>query len=116
MAAMRTAIPLPKRYGHPTAWNLVGLARYNTGDSVEAKMAFYRALELNPSFHTARLNLATVFMTGGDFQHAEAQIKRILNETGARHKQALLSMAKLKNLEGDKAAAQKWSERASEQL
>jgi Tfp pilus assembly protein PilF len=116
IAAMRTAIPLPKRYGHPTAWNLVGLARYNTGDSVKAKLAFNRALQLNPSFHTARLNLATVFMTGGDFKNAEEQIKRVLTETNARHKQALLSMAKLKNLEGDKVAAEKWSARANEQL
>jgi Tfp pilus assembly protein PilF len=116
MAAMRTATPLPKRYGHPTAWNLVGLALYHTGDSIKAKLAFNKALQLNPSFHTARLNLATVFMTGGDFKNAEEQINRVLTETHSKNKQALLSMVTLKNLEGDKAAAERWSARASEQL
>jgi len=116
MAAMRTAMPLPGRYVHPTAWNLAGLARYQTGDSVKAKAAFNQALQLNPSFHAARLNLATVYMTGGDFKNAEEQIRRVLTETNSKHKQALLSMAMLKNLEGDKAAAEIWSARASEQL
>lgn len=116
LAAMRTATPLPKLYGHPTAWNLVGLARYHTGDSVKAKSAFNQALQLNPSFHAARLNLAMVFMTGGDFKNAEEHINRVLTETNSKHKQALLSMVTLKNLEGDKAAAERWSARIGEQL
>ncbi len=116
MAAMRTATPLPKRYKHPTAWNLLGLALYHTGDSIKAQSAFNQALQLSPTFYTARLNLATVFMTGGDFRHAEEQINRVLSETDSQNKQAFLSMATLKNLEGDKAAAEKWSARASESL
>lgn len=116
MAALRTATPLPGRYGHPTAWNLLGLAQYRTADTVRAKSAFNEALILNPSFHAARLNLATVFMTGGDFKHAEEQIQRVLTETNFKHKQALLSMVTLKNLEGNRAAADIWSMRARESL
>ena len=115
-AAMRTAVPLPKRYGHPTAWNLLGLAQYQTGDTVKAKAAFNKALALNPLFYAARLNLAMVFMNGGDFQNAETQIKRVLVETNGRYRQAFSSMATLKKLEGDKAAAEMWSLRAGESL
>jgi Tfp pilus assembly protein PilF len=115
-AAVRTATYLPKQYQHPTAWNLLGLAQYHTGDTLKAKKAFNQALALNGSFHAARLNLATIFMHGGDFKNAEAQIKQVLVETHFQDREALLSMVALKNLAGDKAGAKAWSARIGESL
>lgn len=115
--AMQTAIRLKKQYpDHPSSWNLWGLACDARSDSMKAKNAYERALSLKSDFHAARLNLATIFMKAGDFSGAETEIRRVLSATQGQDRQALLSMAKLKKLQGNPSEAEIWYARVSEIL
>lgn len=98
--ALKTALSVPKPYTHATAWNLLGLAWMHMKDAVKAKIAFDHALDMNPDFHMARLNLATVLMTGGDFRDAEDHITQVLQDS-PQHQEALLTREQLKRLQGE---------------
>jgi tetratricopeptide (TPR) repeat protein len=53
------------------AESLLGLQRYG-----QAKQAYVRAVELDPTFVRARFGLAAVLLTEGEYAHAHHQIRR----------------------------------------
>ncbi|MEJ2688121.1 MAG: PEP-CTERM system TPR-repeat protein PrsT, partial [Gammaproteobacteria bacterium] len=82
------------------AYNLEGAAYLGKKDFSEARAAFKKALEVNPKFHAARINLARLDVLQGKLEDAEREYGDVLaNAPGNLN--ALLGMAELAGRRGD---------------
>ncbi len=82
------------------AYNLEGAAYLGKKDLGEARAAFKKALEVNPKFHAARINLARLDVLQGKLEDAEREYGDVLaNAPGNLN--ALLGMAELAGRRGD---------------
>ncbi len=76
-AALETAVRQdPLR--HAGAWNDLGFARLQLGQTEAALDALRRAVALDPRFPTARVNLGTALLASGDLDAAAAQFEAAL--------------------------------------
>ena len=60
-------------------WEILGIASERTGDSTQARSAFQKAVELNPSNPTAHCNLGLCLNSVGEHAAAVRSIKKALN-------------------------------------
>jgi putative PEP-CTERM system TPR-repeat lipoprotein len=98
---------------NPIAFNLTGLALLAQGKLDEARARFDKAIELDPEFATALINLARVEVANDDIDAAEAQYQRAL-EGSPRNLAALLGMAAIAELKQDDAGLLTWLNRAQD--
>jgi tetratricopeptide (TPR) repeat protein len=71
-----------------------GLKSQRSGDSREAEECYLKALELDPDFHPARLNLSSIYLEKGKIAEAEKELNRLLSQTPEETK-VLYNMALL---------------------
>lgn len=69
---------LPRYEGYPDLHFLLGGAELRDGHADDAIVSFARALELNPDFHAARLELARSLEAVGQVDQAREQVSRVL--------------------------------------
>jgi pentatricopeptide repeat protein len=90
------------------AWNGLGWARFNGGESEEAVPAFEKCVELEPE-HPAGLNgLGQVYLSWGEFETAEKYLTKAAPKASAAH----FGLARLYLLTGDYEKAQRWIRRS----
>ena len=69
---------LPRFEGYPDLHFLLASAELRDGHADDAIISFARALELNPEFHAARLELARSLEAIGQVDQAREQVSRVL--------------------------------------
>lgn len=91
--------------------NLEGAAHLLAGDYGAARQAYQKALDIDPDFHTARLNLARVDIAENKLEAAEARLRKLLrvapDEVGS-----YLALAEIAKRRDDEPTAIDWLERA----
>ncbi|MEM9122633.1 MAG: XrtA/PEP-CTERM system TPR-repeat protein PrsT [Pseudomonadota bacterium] len=88
--------PLPYDFA-----STIALAR---GDEAAARRELSRALDVDPGFHTARLNLARLDIQAGDGQAARRQYQTILRQD-PKNAKALVALARLADSQNDPVEA-----------
>jgi Tfp pilus assembly protein PilF len=64
--------------GHYIAWNNMGFLLYNTQRFIrEAEMAFKKALEIEPNFIDAHINLFYLYIANNRVQDAKASLEAV---------------------------------------
>lgn len=102
-----------RKPSEPVPYNLTGLAYLAQGDKENARERFEKALELDPKFVTAELNLARIDVADDDLDAAQARYERVLaGQSG--HMGALLGMAALAERHGDGTMMISWLEKAQD--
>ena len=96
---------------NPGFANLLGLAKAMSGDAAGARVAFERALELDPSLPQAKLRLARLDIEAKSFDAAGARLAPIL-KADEKNVEALMAMASLSERRSQAADAQRWLEKA----
>ncbi len=110
--ALKVARELRSRFpDNAVAANLEGGAYAALGQMEQARASFEAVLEIDPDFHQARTNLATLKAQQGDIEGAEADYRKVL-ESDPGHAQALLGMAAVAGQQGDQAASREWLKKA----
>jgi len=99
---------------HPdniTYINLQGAARFSHGDTKGARDSFKKALEIDPWFLPARLNLAKLDLEEGDVASAQLRLKALVDE---HPKQAsiMLELARTFEKQGNFQEAERWARQA----
>lgn len=90
------------------AWNGLGWARFNGGDSIAAVPAFEKCVELEPS-HPAALNgLGQVYLSWREYDQA----KKYLTKAAPQAPAAWYGLARLYLLTGKYTAAERWTSKA----
>jgi Tfp pilus assembly protein PilF len=86
--------------------DMLGVIDHSRGNFMNAEQHFERALEINPAYTEAALNLAVTYNDRGKYEAARDVYKRIRNERGGE-KEALdpFARGKLANMHADLAAA-----------
>jgi putative PEP-CTERM system TPR-repeat lipoprotein len=100
-----------RRPEDPVAYNLTGLAFKAKGESAKARERFRKALDLDPGFSVAGLNLARMARADNDPDAAEKDYRGVLEHDPA-NLTALVGMLTLAGSRGDQEAFEKWLERA----
>ena len=100
-----------RRPNSPIPYNLTGLAFLAQGKLDEARERFAKALEVDPKFTTALINLARVDLADKDLAGAEQSYRRVL-QIDDKNLPALLGMAALADLNKDDAALEEWLRKA----
>lgn len=88
--------------------NMLGIVRHDRGDFAGAKAAFERAVELNPNYTEAQLNLVVVCNDLGDYDAGQAVFERLRGGTGAAVASSLkdaFALGKIANMHADLAQA-----------
>ena len=97
----------------PIPYNLTGLAYLAQSRFDEAQAKFEQALEKDPNFLVAIMNIARKSTLQGDAEAAARAYERVL-QRDPKHLGALLGMAALAKAGGDAAATEQWLLRANE--
>ncbi len=92
-------------------YNLTGLALLAKGDTDKAAERFKKALEVDPKFVTAELNLARIDVSTNDLQAAQGRYEQVLKQQPGQLA-AMLGLAALAERRGDTGAMLSWLEKA----
>ena len=112
--ALEASAALEKRMpDSPIPFNLTGLAYLAKGDKERAREKFNKALETDPDFLTAEMNLARIDLMEGNEDALEKRYKGILAKS-RQHAGALMGLAALSERRGDAAATEQWLRQAQE--
>lgn len=112
--ALEAATALEQRMADsPIPYNLTGLAYLAQRLYDEAAARFELALEKDPAFLVARMNLARLAIVAERPAEAVAAYRRVLDQDPA-HLGAMLGLASLARQQGDDAAFVDWLTRANE--
>ncbi len=112
--ALKASMNLEQRKpDNPIPFNLTGLALMSKGDLPAAAEHFNKALQVDPEFITAELNLARIDVAGKNLDAAAARYKRVLDKA-PKHLGAMLGLSALAERRGDKAELVRWLEAAQE--
>ena len=95
------------------AKNLTGLALLAQGKTDMARARFREALDLDPNFHTAALNIARIEGAQGNLDAARQVYEAVL-AIQPRHLDAMLGLAALAEQRGDPAAVVSWLGKAQD--
>lgn len=91
----------------------LGSVNFDMGKYDEAERVYRKALELQPDFYSAYLNLAAVYREQGEFEKAEECCRKVL-ERNAEHPGAFAALSRIE-LEGhNNKAALEYAEKAFE--
>ena len=93
------------------AQNLLGVVLGAKGDVRQAKDAFAKALQLDPEFSPAALNLVRFDVQEGNLDHARERLDRLVRQNGS-DVSAMLALAQLADAENDREQAVEWLEKA----
>jgi putative PEP-CTERM system TPR-repeat lipoprotein len=97
----------------PIPLNLKGVALLGKVDHAAARQAFEAAINLQPEFLSAQLNLAQLDLMDGNTVAAEARYRKVLSYDEGNLK-ALLALAALAERDGQTEATGKWLKQAQE--
>ncbi len=84
---------------------------FDMGKYSEAERLYTRALELQPEFHSANLNLAAVYRMTGDYEKAAECCERVLS-SNKEYPQAFIALSRLELQRGDYRSALEYSKTA----
>jgi putative PEP-CTERM system TPR-repeat lipoprotein len=98
---------------NPIPFNLTGLAMLSKGDLVGAAERFNKALQVDPGFITAEINLARIDVASNNLDAAAARYQRVLDKT-PKHLGAMLGLAALAERRGNKDDLVRWLEAAQD--
>ena len=76
------------------AFNLLGYVHESSKDLVQARAAYEKAIDIDPDFHPARINMARLAVNEGDLAGGKAQFEEILSRQPF-HSFALMGLAAL---------------------
>lgn len=96
----------------PIPYNLTGLAYLAQREFEPARARFRLALEKDPKFLVAQMNLARVALVEQDTEAATRAYERVL-ELNPKHVGAMIGLAALARAENDTEGAEKWLLRAN---
>lgn len=110
--ALDASVALEQRMpASPIPFNLTGLAYLAQRKFDEARARFHLALEKDPAFLVARMNLARVAMLTGQPDQAEIAYSAVLDQDPG-HLGAMLGLSALAKSRGDEKTSRQWLERA----
>ena len=110
--ALTAAHSLKKRMpDNPMPEKFLGTIYLGKKDTEAARMHFRKALEIEPKFLPAALNLAEIDRIAGDLKGARQQYKKIL-ERDPKHEQTMLRIAQTAFAENQTDTGIKWLNRA----
>lgn len=110
--ALAAAESLKKRMpDNPMPENFLGTIYLGKKDNETARKHFAKALEIEPKFLPAALNLAEIERVAGNFAGAKERYKKILG-SNPKHEQAMLRLARIAFAEKDAEAGIEWLKRA----
>lgn len=104
---------LKQRPKDPGLLNLVGTARAATGNLAGARTAFEEATKADAAFTPPQINLARLEIDARAYDAAAARLTAVLR-TEDRNIDAMLELARLHELRGQSADAQRWFEKADD--
>ena len=111
--AMTASATLEERMADsPIPFNLTGLAHLAQRQFDEARERFELALEKDPDFQVARMNLARLALLAQRPEDAAAAYQGVLKREPG-HLGAMMGMAALSRAQGDEAEAERWLRRAN---
>lgn len=111
--AITSSVALEKRMSDsPVPFNLTGLAYLAQKKFDEARGRFNKALDIDPKFLVARMNLARLALMAGKPDDARAAFDKVL-EQDPKHVGAMLGMSSLARGKGDQDSAEEWLLRAN---
>ena len=96
-----------KQPDNPVAYNFQGAAYGGKQDRINARKAFNKALEINPKFSVAEINLANLDIQEDKVASAKQHYKNIISYD-EKNINAYLGLAKLLLNEGDKEKSLEW--------
>ncbi len=102
-----------KNPNNPLAFNILGSIYTAMGESTQARENFAKAMEIQPGFVAAAMNLALLDIDAGDLKQAEARYKDILKHDPG-YTSAMLGLARLAERDGREQDMVDWLERARE--
>jgi len=108
MAAEALAKKLPD---NPVPVNLIAAAQLGKGEREAARKTYQRALEIEPKFVVANINLARMAEEEKDFAAARGQYEKVLQQAPT-NMAALLSLGRLAEVEGAPEEAVEWVKKA----
>jgi putative PEP-CTERM system TPR-repeat lipoprotein len=94
----------------PAVWNLLGISKGAARDLPGARAAYERAIQLDPSFRPAQLNLARLEAGQGQLDQARKRLTTI-ERSGAADPQVLLELARIEDRAGRQQEALRWLEK-----
>jgi len=110
--ALKASMSLEQRRPKdPVPFNLTGLAFLAKGDMAGAAERFNKALQLDPSFVTAEINLARIDVAKDQLDAAAARYRSILGKTPG-HLGAMLGLAALAERQGNRDEVVRWLDAA----
>jgi len=110
--ALAAAESLKKRMSdNPMPENFLGTIYLGKKDNETARKHFAKALEIDPKFLPAALNLAEIERVAGNFKGARERYDKIL-KSNPKHEQAMLRMAQIAFAEKDTKSGVEWLKRA----
>ena len=89
-----------RRAESPIPFNLTGLAYMAQGDFPKARERFDKALQVDPTFVTAEINLARIDVAAKDLDAAQRRYERVI-QSNPKHLGALLGIAALAEMRND---------------
>lgn len=98
---------------NPMPQYLIGEAYLGKGDGIKARQAFEQALETNPEFHSARMNLAQLDLRENKIKSAVARLEKII-EKNPKHLNAMLALATIAEREKRTKDTLSWLQKASD--
>jgi putative PEP-CTERM system TPR-repeat lipoprotein len=112
------AIPLAENLvkqqpGSAEFFNLLGLARAQSGNASAAKVAFEQSIKLRDTWVAPKLNLARLEVASKAYDAATARLNDIL-KIDAKNSEAMYELAALMERKGQLAEAQRWLEKAND--
>ena len=94
-------------------FNLLGMARGETGNLTGAKAAFEQAVKLDENLVSPKINLARLEIANRTYDAAAARLGAVLKADG-KNAEAMYEMASLSDRQGQAAATQRWLEKAND--
>ena len=99
-AALEIATQLVERQPkNPLLQNLLGAVKAATNNRAGSRVAYEKAIQLDPTYDAPRLNLARLDLAEGKYDAARAQLQEILKRD-EKQTQALFELARVENAAG----------------
>ncbi len=114
-ATFEKALTLPRYLTPEVALTNAGACYLRHGKRIPAEQKFRRALDYNPRFSRALMQLAVMSYDGGDFLRSRAFLQRLEAQGGSSPDSLLLALRTEYAL-GDKRAARRYADRLREMV